>query len=191
MSIFALLFSFTGRIGRLAYAGVCLGNLFVPSLATIMLAAIVGLPVPHTLVELLATASALGAPLAVLNLVLVWIGFAAAVKRLHDLGRSGWLHVMLILALVVAFGMLAFAAALQSRPGIVGGGLLALIAILYSAWIGIQMLFFAGDAETNDYGPPDGQAREPQRRAPLSRVDSPMASAPVGAPAQVVFGRRR
>jgi len=176
MSIFALLFSFTGRIGRLAYAGILIGTIFVPPLVTIMVAAFIGLPVPHTLVEFQAIANALRAPLAVLNLVVFWIGLAAAVKRLHDLGRSGWVQAKLALALVIVFGVLGFAAALKSTPGIVAGAMLALIATLYSFWIAIQMLFFAGDGGMNDYGPPGGQASEP--RLPPRSLASPRRSTP-------------
>lgn len=192
MSISSLLFSFAGRIGRRAYLGLLLCTIFLPSLATITLAALIGLPIPRTFVEFQATSQALGAPLFALNLIFLWIGLAAATKRLHDLGRSGWVQVISVLAVIIAFGLLGLAAALQNTPGIVGGGLIALIASLYSFWIGIQMLFFPGDAQANDYGPPRGKARKPQLRVPVvSRVALPMISTPVGASAQVVFGRRR
>ena len=91
-----LLFSFNGRIGRLAYAAVVFG---VPlgGLALVwMVARILGVPRPVGVDEI-GTATAalrqLQGPMVLVQVATAWISLAAATKRLHDIGKSGWLNL--------------------------------------------------------------------------------------------------
>src|SRR5262245_47893941 len=106
MNPLKLLWSFYGRIGRLAFFG---GSLLNLAWALGVIAALVyldqgrtpGTP-PHPAV----------APTLIAGLALhTWAGFALAAKRFHDLGSSGWLSLLLIIPLVgfIAFIYLLFA----------------------------------------------------------------------------------
>lgn len=80
------LFSGDGRIGRMEYFWVILGL---------------------TIIGVIASASAEISPsrftafLALASIIVgVWIGFAAQIKRCHDLGRSGWLSLLTLIPLI-------------------------------------------------------------------------------------------
>jgi uncharacterized membrane protein YhaH (DUF805 family) len=82
------LFSFRGRIGRVAY--------FITLLTTSILSCVFA-----AATEVAATAPMLLFRFAsLLVLLCIWVWLAAAVKRFHDIGRSGWL-VMTFLVPVV------------------------------------------------------------------------------------------
>ncbi|HYA81369.1 MAG TPA: DUF805 domain-containing protein, partial [Methylocystis sp.] len=113
-------------------------------------------------------------------------------KRLHDLGRSGWLQLWIFLALIVAVASAVAARAAQSSPFMILTGLLCIAVGLYTIWISIKMLFFPGDEGANDYGSPgdeDDEGFAPTARVP--RVAPAASTVHIGAPAQVGFGRRR
>jgi uncharacterized membrane protein YhaH (DUF805 family) len=93
MNPFKQLWSFNGRIGRIAYAGGWLLN-FVVMLAAMAVATHLSLywtpPEPFNLKDgrLLALI-----PIAVLS---YWAHFPLTVKRLHDLGVTGWFSLLMI-----------------------------------------------------------------------------------------------
>jgi uncharacterized membrane protein YhaH (DUF805 family) len=98
MNPLKLLWSFYGRIGRLAYLGGLLLNL---AWALAVLVALVyldqgrtpGQP-PHPAVV----------PVLIPGFVLfIWSKFALAAKRFQDLGDSGWLSLLLIVPLISVF----------------------------------------------------------------------------------------
>ena len=80
------LFSGDGRIGRLEYFWVILGLSIVGGIASA--SAEIS---PSRFTAFLALASII---------VGVWIGFAAQIKRCHDLGRSGWLSLLTLIPLI-------------------------------------------------------------------------------------------
>ena len=94
MNPLKLLWSFYGRIGRLAYLGGLLLNLVLAGAA---FAALVHFGQgqtpgePHPAVVLIFIFG---------FLVFTWAKFALAAKRLHDLGKSGWISLVLIIPLV-------------------------------------------------------------------------------------------
>ena len=119
MNPFMLLWSFYGRIGRSAYAGGLLLNLAWASPATValiylgrdeMLQAYPSMQLGSVvlpLVELLKGAKA------VVYWLFVWGECALMTKRLHDLGRSGWIclivfipviNVIAVISLLIARG---------------------------------------------------------------------------------------
>jgi uncharacterized membrane protein YhaH (DUF805 family) len=112
---FTLLWSFYGRIGRLAY----LGGFFL--VIALVVAGIFGIVYliealgyvmqgqPKTLTregELL-----VGYSIIVGGVLLLWAKLALAAKRFHDLGNTGWLCLLLFIPLVglIAFIYLLFA----------------------------------------------------------------------------------
>jgi uncharacterized membrane protein YhaH (DUF805 family) len=109
MNPLKLLWSFYGRIGRLAYLGGLLLNL---SLAVAVIAALVYLGKDHP-------KPPPGGPLDPLVYFLIpgfilftWAKFALAAKRFHDIGKSGWLSLVLVIPLV---GLIAIIFLLVAR----------------------------------------------------------------------------
>jgi uncharacterized membrane protein YhaH (DUF805 family) len=109
MNPIKLLWSFYGRIGRLGYLGGLLLNL---SLAAAAIAALIylgqGQPKPPP-----------GAPPDPLIYIFIpgfilftWAKLALAAKRFHDLGKSGWLSLVLFIPL---FGLIAIIFLLVAR----------------------------------------------------------------------------
>ena len=108
MNPFQLLFSFKGRIGRAAFAG---GTLLAYALVigVIFLAAYLSGAMetprqrpPESLVQLMPF----------LVLLLAWAQLALAAKRYHDLGKSGWFSLLLVIPLV---GLIVFIYLLAAR----------------------------------------------------------------------------
>jgi uncharacterized membrane protein YhaH (DUF805 family) len=84
-------FSADGRIGRIEFlVGVCVNASMLGSLALVLEAASVGRDPSTTLLVLLA-------------LVTHWSSLMLSIKRLHDLGKSGW---VLLFVLVPVAGLL-------------------------------------------------------------------------------------
>jgi len=93
MNPLKLLWSFYGRIGRLGYLGGLLLNI---GWAAALFAAVVYLDRGRSPEEF-----PVGLPIFVVGFPLfTWAKFALAAKRLHDLGKSGWISLVLIIPLV-------------------------------------------------------------------------------------------
>lgn len=145
MTLVELFTTFGGRIGRGGFAAGA-GVLFVLSLPIMWL---IGNPTAASDVTL--------------GHVIVAIAFmfphwALAVKRAHDLGKSGWWLFGWSAASVLS---IAFSGA--STIAATGGSLgVALVLVVLSAigslgalyQIGVKLFFFAGTPGHNDYGPP-------------------------------------
>ncbi len=104
--------------------------------------------------------------------LLIWIWASVCIKRLHDMGRSGWLIVLPFIVGVVGFATSALllfgglvaevgvfnypALGAAARSSLGGAAALALIANLgwlgFLAWVG----FSDGESEINVYGKPAG-----------------------------------
>lgn len=95
-----------------------------------------------------------------LSLVTAWCGIALAIKRCHDVGRSGWWNLLPAapLAPLVVGVLIAWA----SRDGMIG---LAIALISGLAMVGLWIWFVAavlvwpGDVGSNRFGPPPPPAR--------------------------------
>jgi uncharacterized membrane protein YhaH (DUF805 family) len=129
-----------------------------------------------------------------ISLGLIWVGIAVYGKRLHDTGRSAWLHAVpwaLSIALVIAgfvmIGGTLLELGLNDRLedpdteeifailAASGGFLLmmllsTLVWIVYTLWLG----FSAGDTEANAYGPVPG----------LTKTAEPTSEAVKSAPSE-------
>ncbi len=205
MNIFWLLFSFKGRIGRIAYAGVAFGVPLVMLVFMLIAANMLGIPLPKTAEDVRTTVEALQpllGPLFLVDIIMFWIGLAALVKRLHDIGKSGWLYLYILIGFFVSGFVRGLGAGMQSAPVLVVGGILLLIVTLYMLWIILQVLFCKGDADPNDYGAPGGGSDEPakspalrnfapKQAAGLNLAPKPMAGLAIARPASSGFGKRR
>jgi uncharacterized membrane protein YhaH (DUF805 family) len=95
MNPLKLLWSFYGRIGRLSYVGGLLINL---ALAAAAIAAVLYLGKDQPRVEPGGPLDPLVVSIMLPGVVLFsWAKLALAAKRLHDLGKSGWLCLVLFI----------------------------------------------------------------------------------------------
>lgn len=106
-----------------------------------------------------------------LNAPIFWIGAMAVLKRLHDMGRTGWWVLAMSAAWIVwAFVATFVAVALFGQNAIAEGSLgfwIVFAAIVLPAFGGLLYLHAApGDAEANKYGEvpgPTGFSPAPKR----------------------------
>lgn len=186
MSVLSVLFSYDGRIGRRIYwlgsfgVGIALGVL-VPLISVVV-----------------------GPWFALLALFpAVWCIGAINAKRLHDIGKSGWWQLLGVFSAVISIA--GIYAMKDSATMVVGFGLaLASLAMsIWSLWISIKTMFFAGEFGSNDYGDPPTYSlnfpdlREPAEQAMASAARTtdtiaraPRAAAQVNEPAKVAPERR-
>ncbi|MEE2567239.1 DUF805 domain-containing protein [Hyphobacterium marinum] len=118
----------------------------------------------------------------IITLGLIYVGVCVYGKRLHDIGKTAWIHGIVwliqfglgIVAFVMAGGavMAALSAGGTEEAGVAAaiaasgslfliGGLGFLIWIVYTIWLGVSV----GEAGANRFGPPPGAA-EPAPAAP-------------------------
>jgi uncharacterized membrane protein YhaH (DUF805 family) len=113
---------------------------------------------------LLGPAEAVGSwPVLAAKACSLWIGVAALIKRLHDVGRSGWWALAAAAALciwtaVLAFGLVIVLGADAFVPGSFGQtamlALLLLPALGFTLWLHLA----PGDPSTNRFGAPSAPA---------------------------------
>jgi uncharacterized membrane protein YhaH (DUF805 family) len=88
---------------------------------------------------------------------------AVAVRRLHDVGKSGWL-LLIMYGSAIVFGAVMFASAFATGMGGIDYGAAFIIPLLGIIALGIWMLilfFTEGDRGPNKYGPdPKGVGEE-------------------------------
>ncbi len=154
-----------GRVNRKALLGVAIALLIVQALA------IVG--------HWLAASPILHFVITVFELGSLWIATSAAIKRLHDLGYSGWWVPGSILALFVWTLLACFATILTMGEAVADVGspqfMVYAAAVMFWPLAATFWLHFApGEVGSNKYGPePD----ESGISMPLSDADAPMVSA--------------
>ena len=149
MSIGRLLFSFHGRINRMPYWLVSIAML-------ICMSVVIGLVAANGSWQS-------AAPLLLLLIPWIWIGFALAVKRLHDRNKSAWW-------LLVFY---ALPGLLESMGNLVGGAEIVLLiaSMAISIWALVELGFLRGTPGPNDYGP-DPLARVSPATSPAGRAAS-------------------
>jgi uncharacterized membrane protein YhaH (DUF805 family) len=106
----------------------------------------------------------------------LWIGSAAIIKRLHDLGRSGcWLPAGLgglcMWTALLATGFLVTAGSDAFVPGKPGYAALSGLVMLPAIGMGLWLHLTQGDVAANRFGPP-ALAWSPQRVPSLDPVDA-------------------
>jgi uncharacterized membrane protein YhaH (DUF805 family) len=113
--------------------------------------------------------------------VFIWVTAAINVKRLHDLDMSGWWTLFFCVPILIS----AIAVDL-ARAGVDSGNVAyslislplslgSLLASLYSFWISIQMMFFPGDKQPNNFGPETGSAYASDKSPDEGEVDQILA----------------
>ena len=135
------LFSWSGRLGRLAYFG------YSMLLATILV--VLGLVL---LLPLRNAESGLGVGIAItviLVLAAIFGGFCLAAKRLHDLDMSAW-HYAWILLVPAFFNGLGMA--MKQTGSDVPGLVVSLVGSVISLGVGLFLLFWPGTDGTNRFG---------------------------------------
>jgi uncharacterized membrane protein YhaH (DUF805 family) len=105
--VIAFLFGFHGRLQRSQWWLAQLGSSAVAALAFLALAYLFGGQAPNSAAEMLTGSVGLGG-----YIVLAWVQLAVSVKRLHDLGLSGWLY---LISLVPFIGSLILSVMLGFR----------------------------------------------------------------------------
>lgn len=144
MSYVDLLFSFRGRIGRMTFA---VGGLPV----TLGIGLAIGIALNLGTTGGPAVGPMQGAAF-VLAAAAVWISAALGAKRLHDLGKSGWM----VIAIPAGPPLFLFGMAVAFKYSVLGlAGMAAGFALsVWSIWLAVQMSYFPGNPFDNDYGPP-------------------------------------
>lgn len=107
------LFGFHGRISRGEYAGISIGTFILMALVRILatgMAAAIAVDNPQS-----TAVGAMGLAL-LLNAPLLWVYFAAAAKRLHDMDQSGWWSLLLL----IPYAGIAVWIAFVAIPGTAG-----------------------------------------------------------------------
>jgi len=125
------LFTFTGRLGRLAYFGYTVLLVLLGTFGA--LAASVLRDVSGFLTFVL---------IAVIIVVMAWSGLSIAVRRLHDLDMSGWHYVWMA---VIPDAIASFGQSQKSMLITAVGSLMALAFLLF-------LIFWPGTPGRNSYG---------------------------------------
>jgi uncharacterized membrane protein YhaH (DUF805 family) len=140
--LFAL-FSWGGRMGRLAYFGYSL----LLGIVLVVLALILLMPLRNA-----ADGMGVGVGIAiVVILVLMGLfgGFCLAAKRLHDLDMSAWHYAWIVLIPAVMSGL---SAAMQQQGPTMPGLLISLLGYLISLMVYLFLLAWPGTDGTNRFG---------------------------------------
>lgn len=87
------------------------------------------------------------------GLMILWMQMAASVRRLHDMGRSGWVLAKWMAVFLGIGVVFAVAASLLPNAGGIGAFLLS---VGYMLWMGAQLGLRKGEAQRNAHGEPPG-----------------------------------
>ncbi len=118
----------------------------------------------------------------IISLGLIWVGIAVYGKRLHDAGKTAWLHAIpwaVSIVLMTIGAVMAGGAVLAAMMGggddvdvaamLAGAGAASLFFLLsfvvwiaYTIWVGL----LKGDAGDNRFGPASGAAQTPPPAEP-------------------------
>jgi uncharacterized membrane protein YhaH (DUF805 family) len=105
-AVIDFLFGFQGRIRRSQWWLAQLGAATAAAMVFLTLAYRFGGQAPDSATKVLTGSIGVGG-----YIVLVWVQLAVSVKRLHDMGRSGWLYLIAVvpfLGSLILLGMLGF-----------------------------------------------------------------------------------
>lgn len=147
MDLMTLLTSLDGRIGRKSYwigSLIIMGAVFAVAIAIIAIWGEAVFDGPYSGNSALTLA---------LGWVLLLASMPVAVKRLHDLNRSGhYLWPIIVLDALLTAGDLAGITGTETEPTALGWGLVAIYGI-YALALFIHLGFYRGTKGHNDFGP--------------------------------------
>jgi uncharacterized membrane protein YhaH (DUF805 family) len=138
--LFAL-FSWGGRMGRLAYFGY--------SMLLVTVLVVLGLIL---LLPLRNATDAQGVTIAIVVLLVamgIWGGFCLAAKRLHDINLSAWHYAWIIVVPAICNGL---GKVMKESGSVVPGLTLIIIGAVISLGVGLFLLLWPGTDGPNDYG---------------------------------------
>lgn len=155
-----LFFGFRGRIGRQTFwlASLLPTALYIPSMLEayqrLKLAMVIATSKAPQFADLMTHRNAGGTSFsAILALIALYIMITLNAKRLHDLGKSGWMQGIAVVGFPMAiggFGMM-FIPSMATLGWLLCLG--SLVFSLWGFWIVIQIWFFAGQPGSNPFGP--------------------------------------
>ena len=88
------------------------------------------------------------------SLVAAWAGIALAIKRCHDVNRSGWWSWLPIAPLVAGLPAIPLALSNAGDAAVAVAVVCSLLALVSGAWLFFAVLIRRGDPGDNRYGPP-------------------------------------
>lgn len=138
--LFAL-FSWGGRMGRLAYFGYSILLTFT----LVILGLILLLPLRNA-------TDAKGVTIAIIVILAamaIWGGFCLAAKRLHDVNLTAWHYAWMVIFPTICSG---FGAAFKELGMVVPGLVSTIVGGVISLGAGLFLLLWPGSEGTNDYG---------------------------------------
>jgi uncharacterized membrane protein YhaH (DUF805 family) len=143
MPLPTMLFSFTGRLNRARYWAVSILSSVV--FCTLVLLAIAGRTDMMAILDRSDIAAIPVVLVALFLVLLVWIGWAVAAKRLHDRDKSAWWLLLFYFAPPL----------LQARGHGTGSAALALdlVGVGIGIWALVELGFLRGTTGPNSYGP--------------------------------------
>jgi uncharacterized membrane protein YhaH (DUF805 family) len=125
------LFTFEGRLGRLAYFGYTILLVLIGIVAALLASVVAG------------AIGILGILLMfIIAVAMIWSGLSLGARRLHDMDMSGWFYVPILL-IPGAIG--SFGQTHHSDMLTIGGGLMSLFFTLF-------LTFWPGTSGSNRYG---------------------------------------
>jgi uncharacterized membrane protein YhaH (DUF805 family) len=146
MTVFELLYGFQGRISRAQW---WLGQLILLAMLGLFYVFWSGWLATNDLTEELIKSAEPGMRFkilafllvlsALLSSVLVWMAFSLAIKRVHDLGRSGWR--------TLAYSLPLFFVELMPSTAFTS------VALIIAVWYVLELGCFRGYPRHNQYGP--------------------------------------
>ena len=138
MSVFEILLSFQGRIGRTTWWVASIGLSFLQIFTAFVLLKMLGTDAKSSAMPLL-------------QLAYLWPILALNTKRLHDRNKSGWWQLAPWAGLLFSLLGLALLQAKLSGLGLILS-LAGFVVTLMGLWVLIELMFFPGSAESNDHG---------------------------------------
>ena len=185
MPLSTVLFSFTGRLNRARYwlAGIVLMVVSLVLLPIDILSWVLIATSPLSVAALIAVEGRSVMPIASAGVLFVWFvyllvsfadllvlfaGFAVAIKRLHDRNKSAWWLLLFALVTLILQTIAYYTGAVEVRL------ILVLVCIPIGIWFFVELGFLRGTAGPNRYGP------DPLQIDPTGRAGAGMANQGAG-----------
>ncbi len=158
-----------GRVNRKALLGIALSLIAIQTVAFA--------------VQFLTTSAVIQFTAAVVKLACLWLATSAAIKRLHDLGLTGWwvpagVLILFVWTLIAAFVSFLVYGDAVGVPGTFEFGVYAAAVMSWPLAVTVWLHYARGEAGANRYGPaPDENGLSHPSDAPTRAVTLDVAQA--------------